>query len=540
MEHNEHGLKKKLRLIAKNNAFKVAHVITIRRLKKFMKNSSSPPPVKKGGKRILFNMIYGMYGHLMYWETFLAKAMQLRGHDVRVIICGKALTMCTSEYTVDSIHNDKTCKHCIKYSQDFLKTMGIPYLNMADLISDEEIQKIKEKVGKLTLEECKKFHYKGVDAGGLSINAAMRYFEGTVNIDEKLNEEVLRSELTNTIIAIDVAEKIKKESNPDSIVTTHLGYSAWGGLAEYFEAQGTRVCYPGNGYKVDTIQFDISLKERVNQFFSEFKKHRKNKPLDKKEEDELDGFIHRRIEGQEGDTTLYGYENRDVSAQFDLDKYDKTFACFPNVAWDSSLLKAHRGFKDAYEWVSYVVEYFKKHPNLQLIMKIHPAEEYSAFSKETIKDYIQKHHSPLTDNIKIIPPVTKISPYSLFPFIDAGLVYNGTVGLEMSLHKVPVVVSGITHYGQNGFTYDVPSKEKFDEILSQDLSRLDKDKQKMARLYGYFYFVKSFVPFKYVYSKGFLKKGWNIKSFDEIKEGKDKLLDRVCEYMADDIFYQNW
>ena len=40
----------------------------------------------------------------------------------------------------------------------------------------------------------------------------------------------------------------------------------------------------------------------------------------------------------------------------------------------------------------------------------------------------------------------KIKPYDLFPYIDLGIIYSGTLGLEMALSNVPVVSVGCTPY----------------------------------------------------------------------------------------------
>ncbi len=121
-----------------------------------------------------------------------------------------------------------------------------------------------------------------------------------------------------------------------------------------------------------------------------------------------------------------------------------------------------------------------------------------------------------------------------------GIVYNGTIGLEMALHKLPVIVAGITHYGDLGFTNDVLSKEKYNDILSKKLPKLTDEKIQLARAYGYFYFIKSFIPYNLAYAKGFLKQGWNIKSFGELKEGENKNIDLICNYIIFNGIYQDW
>jgi len=533
------GFKKRLKLIAKNNAFSLVHRLAIRRMKKIVQNSSPIKP-KKNGKKIFFNLVYGMYGKLIYWEVGLAKALQVRGHNVKVLTCGKSLTMCTSEYTSRSVHNDKTCKHCIDFSKEFLDLIGIPNINFKDFISIEEFKKIQKKVKKLSIEECKKLIYKDVKVGILSTNSAIRYFEGDLNPEQEKFEKILRLELINGIIVIDIAEKIVKTDKPDVIVTTHMGYSSWGGFVDYCSNHGVRICYSGDGYIENTIEFDIFNSERKENAFRKFFEKRNKKTLNNNEEKEIQKFIDDRIHGREGDTSLYGYENENVKEQFDFKKYKKTFVCYPNVAWDSSLLDANTVFKSVYEWVSKTIELFKDKPDYQLIIKIHPSEAYVAKSKNTVSDYIKSKFDPIPKNVKIIPPVTTISPYSLFPFIDAGIVYNGTIGLEMAVQGVPVIVSGVAHYGKKGFTYDVSSKKEYEDILFKKLKPPTKKQINLGRTYAYFYFLKSFVPYNLFYKNSFWDMGWNINSFDEMAEGNDKFLDIICKYIAYNGIYQNW
>lgn len=528
---------KRLKLFIKNNSFRVAHKVAIRRLKKIMKNSNIQIP-KDDGKKIIFNLIYGMYGDIIYWECGLAKALQMRGHDVKALVCGKAFTMCTSEYNIQSVHDDKTCKHCVDFSKDFLDVTGIPYSTYNDYVSDEKIENIKNRVNKLSIEECENLVYKDVNVGALHMNAAMRYFEGDLSPNKDEHEWVLRSELINSIIATDTAEKIVKEEKPDIVVTRHVGYSSWGSFAQYCENKGIRVCYPGEGYKEDTLGFDFNINSITDSNYKKYyEKTRKKKPLNKKEDAELQSFLDNRMKGKSTDTSLYGYSTENVENQFNLDMYEKTYVIFPNVAWDSSLLYAHKGFKDVYEWISHTIKLFKQKPQYQLIVKIHPSEAYVAKSKNTVSDFIVSNFSPLTENIKIIPPVTTISPYSLFSFIDVGLVYNGTVGLEMALHGIPVVAAGLTHYGRKKFTYDISSKKEYEKILFGNLPHLDKQMVQQARMYAYFYFMKGFYSINFLYKKSFLNVGWSIKSPDYFAEGNDASLDRICDYIVNGWIY---
>lgn len=535
-------MNKKLKLLVKNNAFKFSQKRAIKRLKKIVNNSSIKPK-KNNGKKILFNLVYGMYGKLLFWECSLAKSLQIRGYDVKALICGNALPMCTTEYTVDSVHNDITCKLCVDFSKEFLTVAGIPYSTYNEFLSKQEIEDLKTKVAKLSIKKCEEMVYKDVHIGALSKNSVLRYFKGSLKPDKNEYDSVFRSELLNALISTDIAEKIVKDDKPDVLVTRHLGYSSWGSFAEYCTNNGIRVCSPGEGYKKNTLRFDIFSIDDVNNAFTRYyEKIRKKKLLNADEKKKIQTFIKNRFTGEEGDTADYLFTQGEINKEnLDFKKYDRTYAIFPNVPWDSSLRYANVCFDSVYEWIYYTINLFKNKSNYQLIVKIHPSELRVLKSQNTVLDYINDKFDSLPENVKIIPPDTKISPYDLFDYIDVGIVYNGTIGLEMILNDIPVIVAGRTHYGNKGFTYDISTKKEYENILFSDLKPLKEKDIEMAKVYSYFYFIKSFIPYEYITADNrTLKYGWNIESLTDFAEGKNKYLDHICDYIANDIVYQDW
>jgi len=282
---------------------------------------------------------------------------------------------------------------------------------------------------------------------------------------------------------------------------------------------------------------------KSNEYFKKyFEEIRKKRLLNKGEEKELNDFLEKRMKGDEGQVSLYGFsepKKDELEKYFMFDKYDKTYVMFPNVPWDAAVLSADSAFKDIYGWIFYSIEAFKHKPNFQLIIKIHPSEIKVMESKRTVLDNINDKFITLPNNIKIIPPTTKISPYSLFPFIDVGIVYNGTVGLEMSIQNIPVVAAGNAHYGKKGFTYDASTKEGYLDVLFGDISPLPNQRN-LAKAYAYFHFIKKFIPRRFVYRNNFLDLGWNINSLEDLGPGKDKYIDHVCNYIVNDGVFQDW
>jgi len=510
--------------------------IALRRLRKIINNSPAIEN-KYSGKKVLFNSVDGRYMQTTYIEGAIAKSLQMRGHKVKMLICGGALNMCTTFHRIDHPPNRWSCKNCISFSKKFYETTGLPYSTYDEYLKHKKgLTSIKNKVEEMPIEECEKLIYKGVKVGNHAKTSAKRYFRGGEPPEDKF-ELILRYELMNAIISTDTAEELLKKEKPDVLVTTHGCYSSWGSITDYFRNQGIRVCVWGGGYK-DDIRFD-RYKWNFKKYYEEV---RKKRLLDEEEKKDLACFLDKREEGSEGQIALYNYSDTDkeqLEKQFNFNKYDKTYVMFPNVPWDAALLSADVAFKNVYDWISNTIEFFEDKPKLQLIIKIHPSEIRVMESKRTLLDYINSKFPSLPENIKTIPPDTKISPYSLFPFIDVGIIYNGTAGLEMSIQGIPVIVAGAALYRNKGFTYDINKKEEYSEVLSKDISTLP-NQQNLAKLYAYFYFIKSFVPHDFIYYNSFLDMGWNINSLEEFNPGNNKHLDRICDYIINDGIFQYW
>jgi hypothetical protein len=208
-----------------------------------------------------------------------------------------------------------------------------------------------------------------------------------------------------------------------------------------------------------------------------------------------------------------------------------------NVLGDSLTLGRQIFSKTMAEWVSRTILYFIGRPDIQLVIRIHPGEiltrEYS------MVDVVRQTLPELPEYIHVIHPEEKINTYDLIDISDLGLVYTTTVGLEMSLKGIPVIVSGHTHYRGRGFTYDPDSWVEYFKILSSMLSdpknhHLPKEKIDLAWKYAYHFFFTFPQPFP-----------WHIKVWQDFDthtmekvfnvEGRKKYGDTFRELVGEPI-----
>lgn len=169
-----------------------------------------------------------------------------------------------------------------------------------------------------------------------------------------------------------------------------------------------------------------------------------------------------------------------------------------NVLGDSLTLGRQVFSKSMAEWISRTVQYFIGRPDVQLVIRVHPGEVLT--HGQSMVDVVHEVVPQLPENIRLIKPKDEINTYDLIEVADVGLVYTTTVGMEMAMSGVPVVVAGQTHYRNRGFTNDPDSWVSYYKLLGLILEnpqehRLDVEQVKLAWQYAYRFFFDYPQPF---------------------------------------------
>lgn len=169
-----------------------------------------------------------------------------------------------------------------------------------------------------------------------------------------------------------------------------------------------------------------------------------------------------------------------------------------NVLGDSLTLGRQVFSKTMAEWIERTVKFFTKREDVQLVIRVHPGE--TLMHGTSMVDVIKDALSNIPPHIHMIGAEEKINTYDVISVTDLGLVYTTTVGLEMAMRGVPVVVAGQTHYRGRGFTYDPTSWEGYFAMLNELLgdlisARLSEQQIELSWRYAYLFFFAFPKPF---------------------------------------------
>lgn len=188
-----------------------------------------------------------------------------------------------------------------------------------------------------------------------------------------------------------------------------------------------------------------------------------------------------------------------------------------NVFGDSLTLGRQVFSESMGEWMERTLRYFAGRQDVQLVMRIHPGELLAQGPSAAV--LVNRVLPELPEHIHIVLPGEKINTYDIVQIADLGLVYTTTVGMEMAMSGVPVIVVGNTHYRSKGFTLDPDTWEAYFETLDKVLEnppgfRLSEDQVHCAWNYAYRFFFEYPHPFP-----------WHLlKMWEDLKEWP---LDRV-------------
>jgi hypothetical protein len=175
-----------------------------------------------------------------------------------------------------------------------------------------------------------------------------------------------------------------------------------------------------------------------------------------------------------------------------------------NVICDSLTLGRQIFTANMTEWLQRTAQSFLPRENVQLVIRIHPGERYS--KGPSVAEVVRAALPEIPSHIHLVQALDPINTYDIIQIAEFGLAYTTTVGMEMAMSGVPVILGGATHYRGKGFTCDPTTWDEFDRLLDEMLAaperyRLTRDQVEQAWRYAYRFFFNYPCPFPWHYQQ---------------------------------------
>ena len=294
-----------------------------------------------------------------------------------------------------------------------------------------------------------------------------------------------------------------RQHRPDVVIVPNGMILEYGAIYETARFLGITAVSYEFGEQDQRMWLSQNHQVMYNESFNELWETRQNRTLNEEQRAWLEDFLAARQGLAKGEKFAHLWQKASreggakIKASLGLD--DRPVVLLPtNVLGDSATLGRTVFTRSMTEWIERVVPFFANKPEVQLVVRIHPAETWTV--GPSVAEIIHRAVPDLPAHIHLIGPKEKVNTYDLMEIADLALVYTTTAGVEMATRGIPVLVSGQATYRKRGFTIDADSWEEYFQKLEWMLAdlparRLTPEQIDLAWNYAYAYFHEFTRPF---------------------------------------------
>lgn len=492
--------------------------------------------------RVLVATSTGGHRAAMEMELLLSAALKLRGSAVVSLLCDGILPACQlceprlfPNLRAFSKNGPKDiCGACIKSGKLRYNEIGVTSEQYSKYLHVEDYLAVEKILNEIAEEDIEKFSIDNIPIGEHAKSGALRFFATGTLPEAKYAPQIYKRYFKAALLTHRMINNFLDKVSIDVAVFHHGIYVPQGVLTDTLKSRGVRVVNWNVAYRKNSFIFSHG-ETYHHSLMNEASKVWENIDFTIKLEKKLDKYLDdRKIGAQDwisfvGDP-VFGTDN--AMKKLGCDPSKRKILCLSNVIWDAQLHYPQNAFKSMLEWLSCTIEFFKNRPDLELIIRIHPAEiRGSVPSRQPLEREIRSKFPNLPSNIFIVKPTDRISTYTLSDMCDSALIYGTKMGVELAAKSIPVIVAGEAWVRNKGITVDVKSEEEYYERLMQlpfD-RKMDEEQTERAKKYAYHFFFKRMIPVKCMSSSNKEQPYEFSGSILDLKVGGDPGLDVICD-----------
>ena len=490
-------------------------------------------------------------------ESIIGKSLQIRGHNVSTLSCHSSLPACQwnvngnsnpkfveSEIKKFSFNELDKCKTCHKSLCKVSNSSEIGLTLLSDFYDDNSIINGQKFLNNKKLDYSEKIVYKGIDISEHAYSTSIRVMLRGSLENNSYSKALYKRFLLSAIVLIENLEELFSSKKIDRILCVHGIYLEHGVLCDVANKFGIPIIIYGTPYRKNTIlasHNDTYHREILNEKNSQWN----NFELDKEMNEVLDKYLFSKVSGGRDNVNYHPnpiFDKKIIFDQLSLDETKPIISLFTNVLWDAQIFYESNVFTGLLEWIYYTIDKSLNRDDYQLVIRIHPAESKGGFTtSQPLEKEIKNKFPNLPKHIKVIPPQSDISSYTLAELSKSNIIYGTNMGLEIAAKGLPLIIVGECYSRGKGFSLDINSKEQYDNLIDNGFSHKGMkplNQVELARKYAYYWNFKRCVDFKSfdtpVSGKNISRKlKLNFKSLESLDEGNDSGLDILCNGIID-------
>lgn len=496
-------------------------------------------------KKVLIATVAGGHDACTPIESLVATALKVRGADVHVLLCDGVIPAClqvtidefasVEEFTDHGVQR-KFCSSCFDRGLQAFQIPGVTIHTFSQYLTPEDKQLAARIAAESPVQTIETFEFDGVPIGDQIHAACARFLvRGDLGADPAA-EVVLRRYLEAAILSVIVARRLYAEQSFDTVVINHGIYVPHGPLAATARAQKRHVVAWSLSYRNRCVVFSHDNSD-IFTIINEPTSVWEDMPWTEQMEADIMEYLYSRSNSCKQDWIMPFHKDSErdlqvLSANYGIDFSKPVVGLCTNVIWDGAVCYAENSFCSMVAWLLMTIRYFVGRPDIQLVVRIHPAEvRMTNVSRERAVDAIQKEFPVLPQNVFVIPPESDANTYIIMEHCNAVAIYGTSMGMELCARGLPVIVAGQAWIRNKGIAREANTEEQYINILNElpFNGRMSGQLMKRARKYAYHYCMRRCIPLEHA----FVRDGWpflgvRVESLEDLRAGKALGLDTVC------------
>lgn len=476
-------------------------------------------------------------------ESGLAVALTLRGVRVHLLLCDEQLPACM-QATVHQVSGEEyatkgplhhLCHSCFSPAYEMYQSLGLPVHRYSDFLTNEERQLSARLAVDTSYSDIGLYCLDGLAVGEHTLAGALRFYVRGNLDSEPHAEAIVRRYFQASLLAVFMMRRLLDSNAFTGVCFNHGIYVPQGLIAEVARSREVRVINWAPAYRKKRFIF-THHETYHHALLSEPTAHWEALPWSEKLETELMDYLKSRWQGTRDWIWFHEKPQEELTSiakELGIDFSRPSIGMLTNVMWDAQLHYRANAFPNMLDWTLHTIHYFAGRPDLQLIIRIHPAEIRGTLaSRQPLLAEIRKEFPTLPKNVFVIPPESQISTYAVMLQCNTVIIYGTKTGIELASMGIPVIVAGEAWIRNKGITMDASSADEYFQMLDRlpFTARMSDDLTQRARKYAYHFFFQRMIPLKCMEPTN----NWppyrvHISGLDQLQPGYDPGLDLVCD-----------
>jgi hypothetical protein len=498
----------------------------------------------RGGPRVLMATSVGSHLAGTSLESALAAALTLRGAEVDVLLCDSMLPACLaadvtwypnqSQFARHGPSKD-LCRGCFESGAAVFRALGIRVRTYGEYLANDDRKLAASLAAEVPLTEIPAYTFDGIAVGEHALAGALRFYARAALDGEPEAEAVLRRYFGAALLTSFATRALLREVPYEVAVFHHGIYVPQGLIGECCRQAGVRVVNWNPAYRKQCFIFSHGDTYH-HTLLAEPTESWEGMRWSKRLEAGLLEYLESRWHGTQDWIWFHDRPMADlqrIAREVGADFSKPCVGLLTNVMWDAQLHYPANAFPNMLEWVLSTIEWFARRPDLQLIIRVHPAElRGSLVSRQPIEAEIRKRFPTLPPTVFIIGPESQVSTYAVMSRCNAVLIYGTKTGVELTSMGIPVIVAGEAWIRNKGLTMDAATAADYFALLERlPLSAgMSEAQVERARRYAFHFFFRRMIPLEFMQpSKEDVPYRIGLQSFRDLAPGQSRGLDVICD-----------